>query len=258
MFEIDKEAFGRFVAERRKEKGYTQKALAEKLYVSDKAVSKWERALSMPDVSLLIPLADILEVSVTELLEGRKLNQVSEMDAVQVETLVKKALSFSEETPEKRRAHCRKRAMVFGSCTILAALELLVLLWYAHQPDCGTIFSGLLLMAGMSFGFGIYCWFFMKERLPVYYDENKINAYSDGVFRMNIPGVSFNNSNWPYIVRTLRYWSATTMVTIPAICLLLSMAAAKWKWNADIQYAALALYLAGLFLPIYVFGRKYQ
>ena len=56
MFEINKSAFGTFLAERRKEKGYTQKELAAKLFISDKAVSKWERALSMPDISLLIPL----------------------------------------------------------------------------------------------------------------------------------------------------------------------------------------------------------
>lgn len=52
MFEIDKSKFGAFVAEHRKEKGLMQKDLAEKLYVSDKAVSKWERGLSIPDVAI--------------------------------------------------------------------------------------------------------------------------------------------------------------------------------------------------------------
>ena len=47
MFEIDKEKFGAFVAQLRKEKGLMQKDLAEKLYVSDKAVSKWERGVSL-------------------------------------------------------------------------------------------------------------------------------------------------------------------------------------------------------------------
>ena len=46
MYEIDNQKFGRFVAALRKEKGYTQKDLAEKLYVSDKTVSKWERGVS--------------------------------------------------------------------------------------------------------------------------------------------------------------------------------------------------------------------
>lgn len=47
MFEIDKPAFGEFLAKQRKAKGYTQKNLAEKIFVSDKAVSKWERGGSL-------------------------------------------------------------------------------------------------------------------------------------------------------------------------------------------------------------------
>ena len=46
MYEVNKEAFGSFLVARRKEKGWTQKDLAERLYVSDKAVSKWERGVS--------------------------------------------------------------------------------------------------------------------------------------------------------------------------------------------------------------------
>ncbi len=53
LFEIDKEKFGSFVAQLRREKGLTQKDLAEKLFLSDKAVSKWERGLSLPDIRLL-------------------------------------------------------------------------------------------------------------------------------------------------------------------------------------------------------------
>lgn len=47
VFAIDKAAFGVYLAERRREKGFTQKDLAEKLFVSDKAVSKWERGVSL-------------------------------------------------------------------------------------------------------------------------------------------------------------------------------------------------------------------
>ena len=108
MFEIDKEAFGAFLAEQRKAKGYTQKTLAEKLFVSDKAVSKWERGLSMPDISLLVPLSDILGISVTELLEGKKIDSASSIKTEEVETIVKKALALSEETPEKARQRKRR------------------------------------------------------------------------------------------------------------------------------------------------------
>ena len=68
MFEIDKKQFGLFVAELRKEKGFTQKELAAKLLISDKAVSKWETGQSCPDISLLVPMAGVLDVTVTELL----------------------------------------------------------------------------------------------------------------------------------------------------------------------------------------------
>lgn len=80
MFEIDKTQFGEFLTSQRKRKGYTQKELAQKLFISDKAVSKWERGLSMPDISLLMPLADVLEVTVTELLEGRRMENAGGMD----------------------------------------------------------------------------------------------------------------------------------------------------------------------------------
>ena len=73
MYELDREKFGSFIARLRKEKGYTQKELAEKLSISDKAVSKWETGKSLPDISLLVPLADIMEVTVTELLEARRI-----------------------------------------------------------------------------------------------------------------------------------------------------------------------------------------
>lgn len=55
MFNIDKKKFGAFVAALRKEKGITQKELSEQLCISDKAVSKWETGVSLPDTVLLIP-----------------------------------------------------------------------------------------------------------------------------------------------------------------------------------------------------------
>ena len=67
MKELDKEKMGLFIAQLRREKEATQKELADRLYVSDKAVSKWERGLSVPDISLLLPLAEILGVTTTEL-----------------------------------------------------------------------------------------------------------------------------------------------------------------------------------------------
>ena len=74
---------GNFIAERRKAKGLTQKQLAEKLYVSDKAISKWERNICLFDISLIQPLADILDVSINELLEGKLLDSKQDDEVIQ-------------------------------------------------------------------------------------------------------------------------------------------------------------------------------
>lgn len=65
-------SIGETIASLRKEKGMTQNELAEKMNVTDKAVSKWERDLSCPDVNTISKLADILGVSVEELLKAKK------------------------------------------------------------------------------------------------------------------------------------------------------------------------------------------
>ena len=65
---------GRFIAECRKEANLTQMQLAEKLGITDKAISKWERGIAMPDTSIMLELCDILCISVNELLGGEKIN----------------------------------------------------------------------------------------------------------------------------------------------------------------------------------------
>ena len=65
---MNAEKFGTFIAKCRKEKGMTQLELAEKLMVTDKAVSRWERGKGFPDIGLLLPLADALDLSLTELM----------------------------------------------------------------------------------------------------------------------------------------------------------------------------------------------
>ena len=71
---MDQIKTGKFIAERRKEKGLTQSRLAEMLLISDKTISKWECGNGLPEVSLMLPLCEILEISVNELLCGEKLD----------------------------------------------------------------------------------------------------------------------------------------------------------------------------------------
>ena len=69
---MDQLQTGKFIANCRKQKNLTQIQLAEKLGITDKAVSKWERGVAMPDSSIMLELCDILGISVNELLSGEK------------------------------------------------------------------------------------------------------------------------------------------------------------------------------------------
>ena len=70
---MDQLKIGRFIAERRKAQGLTQVRLAERLHVTDRAVSKWETGRAMPDSAIMLALCDILGISVNELLCGEKI-----------------------------------------------------------------------------------------------------------------------------------------------------------------------------------------
>lgn len=70
---MDQVKIGKFIAECRKGKGLTQMNLADKLGITDKAISKWERGIAMPDSSIMLLLCDILGISVNELLSGEKI-----------------------------------------------------------------------------------------------------------------------------------------------------------------------------------------
>lgn len=70
---MNQEKIGKFISVSRKKKNLTQEQLAEKLGISINAVSKWERGLNLPDVALMKELCEILEISLNELFEGKKL-----------------------------------------------------------------------------------------------------------------------------------------------------------------------------------------
>lgn len=69
---MDQIKIGKFIAECRKQKDLTQLQLADRLGITDKAVSKWERGISMPDSSIMLELCDILGITVNDLLSGEK------------------------------------------------------------------------------------------------------------------------------------------------------------------------------------------
>lgn len=259
MYELDKEKFGAFLVQLRKEKGLTQKELAERLYVSDKAVSKWERGLSLPDISLLQPLAEFLGVTVTELLSGRRIPEDQPLTVAEVEPLVTGHLAMTAQEQAEQKEHRRQWSMWY----LLALACMAVELFWARERVMSQEAVFYLLAPLMAAGFGIYLIFFAQEKLPAFYDQYRLNFYSDGVFRMDVPGVRFNNRNWPHILRAMRTWACVTMAAwIPAFCLVRQLGRLVLGEGMGLSMLMLVLclggVLGGLFAPVVVVGRKYE
>lgn len=98
---MDNIRFGAFVAQLRKEQGLTQKELADRLNVTDKAVSKWETGKGFPDVKLLEPLAQALGVSLVELMQGKR-QEADTLTVAEAGTVVSQALGQSEKITARR------------------------------------------------------------------------------------------------------------------------------------------------------------
>lgn len=244
MFNIDKESFGAFVASLRRERGLTQRDLAGKLYVSDKAVSKWETGRSFPDISLLTPLAEELGVTVTELLNCRRMEEGEKLAPEETDELLRRALEMGKEP----RRPSKRNVIIFLSAAAVSGLELILLLAVLHwRPgEYSAFLWAAELMGGI---FGAYAFLLMRTRLPAYYDENRIDYYTEGFLRIHISGVSFNNRNWPHILKAIRTWAAADLVLGPI--LVFAMERLLPQGGAATTVAGLALLLGGLFIPVY-------
>ena len=94
---MDPKKTGAIISDARRKLNMTQKDLADKLYVSDKAVSKWERGLCFPDISVLIPLIENLNISLYDLLRGEKMNKK------EVEETLKNTINFSNNELKRNK-----------------------------------------------------------------------------------------------------------------------------------------------------------
>jgi transcriptional regulator with XRE-family HTH domain len=104
---MDKDKTGQLITELRKEKGMTQKQLAEALNVTDKAVSKWERGLSFPDISMLEPLSELLDISIMELLAGERQDEDEPMSREEAEDLINASVELGDEEIRHKKEKSR-------------------------------------------------------------------------------------------------------------------------------------------------------
>lgn len=124
---MDNEKMGNIIREARKKKGLTQKDIATHLNITDRAVSKWERGICAPDLALLEPLANILGVTITELIAGEK--QTNDANKKELEQAVKETIQYSKQENANKKKNNRKKIVIIivASLLLLTTLNLFLL-----------------------------------------------------------------------------------------------------------------------------------
>ena len=135
---MDQIKIGKFIAEARKLQKMTQRQLADTLSISDKTVSKWECGKGLPEVSLMLPLCDTLNITVNDLLSGEKVSEVNYQKKAE-ENMVN--LVKENEENKKRMAV----SVVCGVITIVAVCSLVVIASYIAMPTIARV--GIILFA---------------------------------------------------------------------------------------------------------------
>ena len=140
---------GKFIANLRKEKNLTQEELAEKLYITDRAVSKWERGLSLPDADKMLDLCNILNINVNELLTGEKID-MKDYEKKTEELLIELA---------KQEENHNKKIMVdmWVLITTTTIFYFAIVLLASYTLGEGTLLSVIICVATTIFvGIGFY------------------------------------------------------------------------------------------------------
>lgn len=255
MHTIDNIKFGEFLIELRKEKGYTQKDVAEKLGVSDKAVSKWERGLSFPDITLLEPLANIFEVSLVELYHSERIEEGSKLDKRQVDLILESSIhATNEEISVNKRIQLTRTIYFLFSMTIMT----IVVIWMNsmnYLPPLG-ITKSIAAIELLAIIILVYFTFFAKTKLPTYYDNNHVNVYTHGFVRMHIAGLRLNNNNWQAIVHTNCIGLSVCVILLP---ILYAIYAAFTPFPYEtLKWISIILLIVLMVIPTYIVGKKYE
>lgn len=135
---MDMQKIGQFLKELRKEKGLTQEQLAEILGVAGRTVSRWENASNMPDLSLLIELAEFYSVEVKEILDGERKNENKDEE---IKDTLTKVADYSKEEKNKI-ARIGYRAYIIAIFTGVAA----VLIQFVALRDIRFILGELFII----------------------------------------------------------------------------------------------------------------
>ena len=134
---MNQEKIGRFIASCRKECGYTQASLGEKLGITDRAVSKWETGKSIPDASIMLELCNLLKISVNELLTGEHIAMENYKEKAE-----ENLLELQEKKVKAQKSLLRTELVWLAIAILLAPVHLAINYYYPNNRGTGV---GLLL-----------------------------------------------------------------------------------------------------------------
>ena len=145
---MDQIKIGKFIAFCRKDQGMTQAVLAEKLGISDRAVSKWETGKSMPDAGIMLELCDLLKINVNELLSGERI-----MEEIYDKRAEENLLAMKREVDEKNR-QLLNLEIIIGAPATITGLVLCGVAAYVDMPNglrIGLIAFALVMILAVAF-----------------------------------------------------------------------------------------------------------
>lgn len=144
---MDQKKIGQFLKTLRKEKNITQEMLAETLNVSSRTISRWETGSNMPDISLLVELAEFYRVSIPEIIDGERKSE--KMNTETKSTAIKLVEYSKNEVKIQKRKIISILFMVFGVFIIISALSI-----FPNESSWGSIYAiigGIILIVGIYF-----------------------------------------------------------------------------------------------------------
>ena len=147
---MDQVKIGRFIKAMRKEKNLTQREIAERLSISEKTVSKWETGNGMPEVSLMLPLCELLNISVNELLSGERLDE-----KLYYEKAEQNIMSLIQEKAEAKKKIII--AVIIGVVTFIAGLAIMLIADLLEMETWLRIVLGVVGVVTLGIGIGLAC-----------------------------------------------------------------------------------------------------
>ena len=179
---MDQIKIGKFIQEKRKEKGLTQSDLAEKLNITDRAISKWENGICLPDAGTMPLLCEILGVSINDLFSGEK------VDMKNNEKKLEENLLEMTKLKEQKDKELLTMEIVIG---VLSSLVLFVLIFVASFVDMPNYVRIILIVTGIiPFAIGI-SYAIRIEQVAGYYEckechHKYVPKYSSVLFAMHV------------------------------------------------------------------------